>query len=76
MLQWYVVSNEVGIILAVYGSALEDMALSKCKELADAFPESGIYLHNIVGNRPSVGGSISMKGQVTRYWPHYISKLG
>lgn len=74
-MQWYVLSNEIGTILAVYGSALSDMAVSQGEKLATEFPQSAIYLHNVTGNRPSVGGTISMLGQTTKFQTHLISKF-
>ena len=62
---WYVLSNENGEILAVYGSALETMA----KACADQIKQdTGIepYWHHIFcANRPKIGQSISMKGKET-----------
>jgi hypothetical protein len=57
---WHVVSNEVGTILAVYGSALLSEAQEKARVI-ERQTGCATYLHSIVGDRPSVGGSISMK---------------
>jgi len=58
---WYVLSNKEGTILGVYGSALEDMARDRGREIAS---QTGCFvaLHTITGNRPSVHGTISMRG--------------
>jgi hypothetical protein len=60
-MNWHVLSNDTGTILAVYGSALERMAREHGAEIATG---SGckVALHKIQGNRPSVYGSISMIG--------------
>ncbi len=60
---WFVVSNEVGTILAVYGAALQAEARQKA---TDIYVDHGcpVALHVVTGNRPRVFGSISMKGSV------------
>ncbi len=63
MAVWHVVSNEVGEVLGVYGSALLSQAqdLAKCVQI-----QTGCltYLHHIECSwraRPFVGQTISMK---------------
>jgi hypothetical protein len=60
-LHYYVLSNEVGTILAVYGSALLSMAQDKAATI-ERQTGCKVILHSIISNRPVVGGSISMKG--------------
>lgn len=62
---WYVVSNEVGGILAVYGSALGSEANAKAHEINNQ-TGARVALHYITGKRgkPVVGGAISMKGNI------------
>lgn len=63
---WHVVSDEVGTVLAVYGSALLDDANKKGCEIIRS-TGAATYLHSIrCSTRPSVGQSISMKGAVTK----------
>jgi hypothetical protein len=60
-MEWYVISNDIGGILAVYGSALRDMAEAKMAALQDEFPFAAFRLHYILNEqRPRVGQSISM----------------
>ena len=61
---WFVLSNENGTVLATYGSALRSMAVDKGHEIKRDCG-ARVALHWITGARPSVGGSISMKGQIT-----------
>lgn len=62
---WHVLSNEVGTILAVYGSALLADAQEKARSIEH---QTGcfVYRHTITGNRPRVGGSIGMTGVYVR----------
>lgn len=63
LVTWYVLSNEVGTILAVYGSALESEAVARGKDIANQ-TACKVALHFIGGKRPGVGGSISMRGDI------------
>ena len=60
-MNWHVISNSEGTILAVFGLALlsEAQAFAARIEKQTGLPT---YLHNIVStNRPKTGGSVSMK---------------
>lgn len=59
----YVLSNELGTVLATYGSALQDMATTRAREIAT---ETGcrVALH-FISCRPAIGASISMRGTLT-----------
>ncbi len=60
---WHVVSNAEGTILGVYGSALLADAQAKAAEIKRGMG-CATFLHHVrcaQSNRPSVGGSISMK---------------
>jgi hypothetical protein len=60
---WFILSNGEGVILAVYGAALEANARAKGKEIASS-TGCGVALHYCwLESRPHVGGSISMRGQ-------------
>ena len=56
---WHVVSNTEGTILGVYGSALLADAQAKAAEV-ERGTGCATFLHHVL-NRPSMGGSISMK---------------
>lgn len=63
-MEWFVISNDVGDVLAVYGAALQDMADAKLASLQVEFPFAKFVLHRGVyasDNRPHVGQTISMK---------------
>ena len=70
MAVWHVVSNEEGLILAVYGQALLAAAQESARSIGY---KTGCltFLHTIEGNRPSVNGQISMKNvyQPGGPWP-------
>lgn len=61
---WHVVSNEVGIILGVYGEALLSEAQESARKISR---ESGCltYLHHVLGERLHVGDLISMENAVS-----------
>lgn len=64
-MEWFMVSNDQGDVLAVYGAALRDMADAKIAALREEFPFAAFYLHYGVytdDDRPRVGQTISMKG--------------
>lgn len=61
---WVVLSNEQGLILAVYGSALETIATHKGVEIREQ-ANCCVAIHRIVGSRPCVYQTISMRGQHT-----------
>ncbi len=58
---WIVLSNEVGTVLAVYGSALETIATHKGKEIRER-TGCAVAMHKGTGTRPQVNQSISMRG--------------
>ena len=59
---WYILSNETGAILAVYGAALESEARAKGAKIA-ADTGCKVALHYVwLGSRPRVGLAISMRG--------------
>lgn len=61
---WFILSNGEGVILAVYGAALEADARAKGKEIASG-TGCRVALHYFwLEARPRVGDSISMKGAV------------
>lgn len=63
-MEWYILSNDTGTILGVYGSALGDMARKRGQDIAE---DTGcpMALHFIFNSKkPSVGMSISMKGNL------------
>lgn len=65
---FYVLSNDVGTVLGVYGSAVVDHARERARKLVHEFARP-IYLHCVLAtycDRPRVGQSISMKGQIER----------
>lgn len=62
---WHVISNSEGTVLGVFGEKI----LSKAQEEAASIErQTGMFvtLHTIVGPRPSVGQSISMKNTARR----------
>jgi len=59
--RWFVLSNEEGHILAVYGSALRSEADAKQTEIAKQ-TACRVFFHDILGPRPRVGQTISMVG--------------
>lgn len=60
-MKWFVLTNDLGYILAVYGSALGQSAYQKAAELHIDYG-SAIYLHNVLcDKRPCVGQSMSMR---------------
>lgn len=68
---WFVVSNEEGTVLAVYGGALLSEAQETCRRIARqtgcrTVLHSGIWAYP---DRPHVGQTISMKGAVTAWEP-------
>jgi len=65
-LPWYVISNDIGTILAVYGNALGDEAREKAKDIAAQ--HGPVFLHHVLANRPHVGGSISMTGTIEPFY--------
>jgi hypothetical protein len=58
--RWYVLSNEVGTILGVYGEALRDMAEDRAKKLRQEFPFARVDLNLVETARPSVGQNLSV----------------
>lgn len=63
MRKYFVLSNEIGTILAVYGSALHNTARERGQELKSQCG-ARVALHDVTGNKPSVYGTISMKGAI------------
>lgn len=54
---YYVLSDEDGRIIEVYASPCDEPPAAAC-----AAQRAGLVLHHIIGNCPTVGGTISMKG--------------
>lgn len=63
-------TDEVGTILAVYDDSEAGTKLARVQglQMANAFPESEIYLHSgsFTGKGPEVGMYSSMKGPIER----------
>lgn len=62
MITYYVLSNEDGVILGVYGSAIADMARENGGKIARQ-TACKVALHCVsLARRPHVGESVSMRG--------------
>lgn len=59
----YVLSNELGCVLATYGSALRDMAVDQAKLIVQQ-TGAKVAMHYVIAPRPPIGSSISMSGIV------------
>lgn len=64
--KWFAVLNGENRVLAVYGSALEDLATAKAKEI---FEQAGsfacVQLKTFFGDRPYVGQILDNVGEET-----------
>ena len=62
-MKWFVISNDTGVVLAVYGSVLQPEANAKLVSLREEFPLARFYLHFVLNSsRPRVGQAISLRG--------------
>ncbi len=62
---WYILSNDVGTILAVYGAAFERVAHARARNMASASGNPVAVHYGWLSDRPQVGCSISMRGPIT-----------
>jgi hypothetical protein len=58
---YHVLSNDAGVILAVYGEALESKARDMQLQIIQEFACKVLYHHVWSATRLKVGGSISIK---------------
>jgi hypothetical protein len=74
-LAWYVVINSDGLVLAVYGSALLDVAQEKARALHVAPCSVSLRLIR-TSKRPHVGFQLALKSEVVGFRQHGLDQQG